>query len=564
MLLVTSVVQAQTNRLFIPETLSGTTFNLNMAPGSHEFSPGKLTQTLAFNGSFLGPTLIFNKGDFVELNVTNQIGEPTTVHWHGMHVSPKNDGGPHTVIADGTTWRPSFEVMDRATTFWYHPHLHHKTDEHVYRGLAGMIIVRDPVEALLALPRDYGVDDIPVIIQDRDFDPQGQLVFDGGGVGASGNTIIVNGTVRPFVEVGAGVVRFRILNGSNARVYQLGLDDGSSFWQIGSDGGLLNAPVAMNRLKLAPGERAEVLLDLSGKAGQTKTLMSYSSELIRAEPGGNAEALGGPPPQPGIIDGTNFSIMQIRIAGSTAISSIPATLVEIESIPESAANRTRQMILGQRPGIRGQQIINGVAMDLNVINEVVTLGDTEIWYVSNETPVPHPFHIHDVQFQILDRNGVSPELNERGWKDVVLVYPRETVRFITKFEDFADPDTPYMYHCHFLGHEDGGMMGQFIVLDPSATFIEPSQLPNGDFTVSIYPNPFVGWTTISYSLEKRSNVRITIYDTLGREVVMLFDGSRDAGPNESIWKADNVPSGTYLIQLDVDGTAVTHPVHIRK
>ena len=304
-----------------------------------------------------------------------------------------------------------------------------------------MIIVRDPVEAALALPRTYGIDDIPIIIQDRRFDAQNQLVFNGLGVGESGNTILVNGTVQPFVEVGAGVVRLRVLNGSNSRVYQLGLDNGGSFYQIGSDGGLLSAPVQLTRLKIAPGERAELLVDFGNATGQTRTLMSYSSELVRGEPGGVVQGPG-PPPQPGDIDGTDFSVLEIRVTCSTSITSIPSSLVTIQPILETDVNRTRSIALNNIPGPQGVLAINGVVFDLNVINEVVSLGDTEIWSISNVTGGPHPFHIHDIQFQILDRGGPAPSPNEQGWKDVVLVYPGETVRFITKFEDFADPIVP--------------------------------------------------------------------------------------------------------------------------
>lgn len=559
-LFLVTAVYGQTNKLVIPETLVGPTFNLTMAPSTHEFTPGVLTQTLAFNGSYLGPTLIFESQSDIELNVLNQIGEATTVHWHGMHVSPENDGGPHTVIADGSTWRPAFTVLDRATTFWYHPHLHHKTNEHVYRGLAGMIIVRDPVEAALNLPRTYGVDDIPVIIQDRQFDPSGQFVFNAGGVGAGGNTVLVNGTIDPYVELGAGVVRLRLLNGSNGRIYQIGLQNNKTFFQIGTDGGLLEQPNPLTRLRLAPGERSEILVDLSGLDGQTISLMSFSSELVRGEPGGVVMGPG-PPPRPDDINGTDFQILEIRVSGTTGVLTIPDQLVTIDRIEESSANRTRPMLLNRLGDI---DVINGVAMDLSVINEVIELGDTEIWSIQNVTGIPHPFHIHDIQFQILDRAGAPPEAFEAGWKDVVLVYPGEVVRFITKFEDFADPDTPYMYHCHFLGHEDLGMMGQFLVIDPDATVIERKDGPNRSFSLSSYPNPTTDWTTITYQLEKRARVKIVLYDALGREIKTMFEGWRDAGQNESIWKADGMGSGTYLIQITVDGKSRSLPVHIQR
>lgn len=541
------------NTLAIPETMEGPVYTLTMAPSTHEFFDGVQTDTYGFNGSYLGPTLILNKGDFVQMHVANQIGEPTTVHWHGMHVAPEDDGGPHTIIDPGTVWQPDFTVLDRATTFWYHPHLHERTGEHVYRGLAGMIIVRDPIESQLALPRTYGVDDIPVVIQDRQFDNQNQLAFRQGGAGHRGNTIVVNGTVDPVVTLGASVNRLRLLNGSNSRVYQLGLSDSSSFHMIGSDGGLLEAPVELQRLRLSPGERAEVLVDLQGRSGESLTFMSYSSELVRGEPGGVALP-NDPPAPPGSIDGTDFAVLQMTIvdAAATAVQEMPQTLVTVEDIPESSADRVRPMRLDTvSPGPGAPLGINGSVFNMNAINEVVNLGDTEIWEIVNARGGPHPFHIHDVQFQILDRSGEPPPPEESGWKDVVLVYPGERVRFITQFLDFADPDTPYMYHCHLLGHEDDGMMGAFLVIDPAATGISYSELP-GSLKLATYPNPSVDWTTISYELSHRSSVRIEVFDGLGRSVNVLFDGSRSAGSHASIWKTGNVAPGTYFIRISTD------------
>jgi len=556
--LIAAPVLAQ-NQLAIPSILEGSSISLEMRQTSHEFFSGTQTDTYAFNGSYLGPTLILEKGSTVQMNVTNNISEPTTVHWHGMHVAPQDDGGPHTVIAAGETWRPEFEVMDNATTFWYHPHLHEHTSEHVYRGLAGMIIVRDAVEAALDLPRTYGVDDIPVILQDRQFTPGSQFVFMDGGVGQQGQTMVVNGTVDPFLELSAGVNRLRLLNGSNARVYQVGLSNDDLFFQIGSDGGLLTAPVSLDRVRMAPGERAELLIDLTGRSGETIQLMSYSSELNREEPGGVNGA--GPP---GGINGTDFELLEIRVVDATAstLSTIPANLVTIEPILESEVDNVRPITLNTIGGPGTPLAINGVTLDLNVINEVVQLGDTEIWEITNRTGGPHPFHIHDIQFQILDRGGVAPAANEAGWKDVVLVYPNEPVRFITRFLDFADPEVPYMYHCHFLGHEDGGMMGQFIVLDPNATSLARNELPDSNFLISAYPNPTTDWSTISYTLDERSHVSIQLFDGVGRFMKTLFDGYRSAGENETIWKANEVSAGVYFVRLIVDGQIQTKPVSV--
>ena len=524
---------------------------------------GVETNTYAFNERYLGPTLIMNKGDDIQINVTNSIGESTTVHWHGMHVSPANDGGPHTSFDDGETWSPAFTVLDKATTFWYHPHLHHKTNEHVYRGLAGMIIIRDDEEALLDLPRTYGVDDIPLILQDRQFDRRGQLVFNEGGSGAGGDVMVINGTLDPHLTVPAQVVRFRVVNGSGARVYNLGFDDNRMYHQIGSDGGLLSAPVMLNRIRLAPGERAEFLLDVVGDEDQTLELVNYASELNRGEPGGTG-GMGNNP-----LDGTDTAFLTIQVGetGNAPVTSIPNALVTVTRIPEEEAVRTRPIRLdggGRGQGGPSPFTINGVSMDLTVINEVVNLDDTEIWELTNTTNIPHPFHIHDIQFYVLDRNGQQPPPNEQGRKDVVMVYPNETVRFITTFDDFADPDIPYMYHCHLLGHEDAGMMGQFIVIDNTDTGIEDLASQPRSIVTSSYPNPFTHQTKFAYTLPQRSDIRIDVFNVLGQRVKTVFDGARDAGTYELIWKSGNLPSGTYLVQLVTPYERVTHAVLLHR
>ena len=220
-----------TNELTIPPTLEGTSFSLTIDESTRQFFDGQATETIGFNGNFLGPTLIFNKGDDISITVNNDLAESTTVHWHGMHVSPEDDGGPHTIIEAGMVWNPQFTVLDRATTFWYHPHLHERTNEHVTKG-AGMIIVKSDDEAALSLPRTYGEDDIPLIIQGKSFSDDNQLE-----PREDDNVYMVNGTLDPYVSVPSQMVRFRALNGSNERVINIGLEDDRNFYQIGSDGG---------------------------------------------------------------------------------------------------------------------------------------------------------------------------------------------------------------------------------------------------------------------------------------------------------------------------------------
>lgn len=465
------------NQLIIPELLTGNEFNLSLQHGNTQLFDGVATQTMGVNGPNLAPTLIFENGDFININVTNNLDEETTIHWHGMHISPENDGGPHSVIYPGEIWNPQFEIMEKACTMWYHPHLHQKTNEHVTKGITGLIIIKDEEEAELNLPRTYGVDDFPLILQTKQFDDSNQIV-----IGEHLDNIpMVNSTIEAFAEFPAQVVRLRLLNGSSMRAFNVGFSNNATFYQIGSDGGLLTQPVNMTRLLLAPAERAEILVDLSGLENQTIELKSFGSTIPQSVYGVATlvsmmgDFLEGYSSNE--LNGSDFTLLQINIENQTVnpILSIPEDLVEVTPLLEVDATTTRTLqIQGTNMmanGISGPFEFNNQSFNMNVINQMVMINDTEIWEVFNASLIAHPFHIHDVQFYILDRNGVIPALNERGRKDVVLVNQMETIRFIAKFEDFADVEIPYMYHCHMLQHEDNGLMGQFIVVDPNP--VEP-------------------------------------------------------------------------------------------
>ena len=252
-------VFAQGNPLYIPPVLNGPIYNLNMQNGTRSFRPGVNSATRGFNGNILGPTLILQAGQNVAMNVHNGIGEETTVHWHGLHVSPENDGGPHSVIDPNENWTPIFKVMNHAATYWYHPHLHGQTDKHVSQGLAGMLIVKDSAESSYNLPRTYGVDDFPVIVQTKSIDAAGTIhPFT-----YQDSIIMVNATREPLVTVPRQLVRLRLLNGSSHRVFRFGLTSDSGFYQIASDDGMLSNAAWMTRLELSPGERAEILVNFS-------------------------------------------------------------------------------------------------------------------------------------------------------------------------------------------------------------------------------------------------------------------------------------------------------------
>ncbi len=473
-------------RLRIPDQLFGTVvdgrreFRLTVAEGLQEFLPGVQTQTAGVNGPYLGPTVRLRRGENVELIVQNNLAEMTTMHWHGMHVPARMDGTPHQRIEPGASWTASFRVNQQAAPLWYHPHPHGATGRQVYRGVSGLMWIDDETSAKLDLPKTYGVDDFPLVIQDRQFGPNGEFRFAVTQGAVYGNTMLVNGTWNPFLSVESRLIRFRLLNGSNARIYHVGFEDERVFHQIATDGGFLDAPLPTDRVILAPGERAEILVDFSD--GAEVVLKSYPDGRFLETV---ADVFGG-------IGSGHLELLKFVPQPATRDShSLPGRLNTIPRIDPSQAAKTRPMVLGGplrvgrggrgRQGGRGGGVgppINGKIMDMGRIDEVVRLGDIEIWDVENRGGQPHPFHVHLVQFQILERNGQPPTGADLGWKDTVLVPTGDLVRIIMRFEGYADPQVPYMYHCHIMEHEDNGMMGQFLVVEDPEQFTHATWHPS--------------------------------------------------------------------------------------
>jgi FtsP/CotA-like multicopper oxidase with cupredoxin domain len=537
------------NPLRIPSALYGNQFNLNLVMG---FTPyfGQQTMTMGANGNIMGPTLFLDQGDSVTINVTNSLGHESTIHWHGLHVSPENDGGPHSIIADGATWNTRFKVMDWASTYWYHPHLHMHTDEQLTKGLAGFVIVKDSLETNLNLPRTYGVDDIPLLVQSRGFDSTNQFL-----VGSAADSfVLVNGTMNPYIDAPSQIVRFRLLNGSSERSYNFGFSDNRNFYVIGSDGGLLTAPVSLTRLKLSPGERAEILVDFGAHQGQTIYLMSYASEFLNGIYGAAQPGMGAGQQIPGYstnpLNGRNFNILEIRVGAATAnpVNSVPTSLVTHNPWTEGTENITRTLTFRSTvtgpTAINGPFTINNQAYDMDVVNYTIPLDNIEIWSLINSSPIAHPFHIHDVQFYILDINGVAPAAHEQGRKDVVMVMPMQTVRIITKFEDFTSDTMPYMYHCHLLTHEDDGMMGQFLVVDTSTnTAVNP--INNKQINVNLFPNPFSEKATLVLEGDLVENFSLEIYNIQGKRL------QTDININGNVAEINrsNLNAGIYFYQI---------------
>lgn len=540
------------NPLNIPPVLTGLNFNLNVQAGTQPFYPGNPTPTYGINGAFLSPTIVVNKGDIVTLNVINTLNVATTMHWHGLHVAPENDGGPHQSIAAGSTWSPSFEILNNAGTYWYHPHGEGKTELHVGKGLSGLFIVHDPTELSLGLPQTYGVDDIPLIVQTKAFDVLHQIAI----ADHMDTAIFVNGTLHATTDLPAQVVRLRLLNGSSMRSFYFGFSNNMTFYQIATDGGLVATPNAVTRLLLAPGERSEVLVDLSGMNGQSVDLMSYASEMPVGVFG--SPAVGVAPDtmemyDENFLNGADFQLVEFNIVAQNAspITSIPATLVPYTPFDVADVDVNRMLIFdtitlvpGSVPSLaEGPFGINATTFNMDSINITIPLNSTEVWTLKNNTHIAHPFHIHDVQFNVIEKSGTTPPITEQGWKDVILVMPHDSVKFITQFTTFTDEMVPYMYHCHLLHHKDDGMMGSFLVIDPFASLGENTN--NNQLTA--YPNPASGEWKITGNWNQ-STVSIEIVNALGQ--LLFSQNYSDLKEGETIVLPNSgFESGVYFARI---------------
>ncbi|MBI9108482.1 MAG: multicopper oxidase domain-containing protein [Spirochaetales bacterium] len=422
----------------IPPILSGMNLNLQIQEGSLEL-PFGTSASYGFNGDYLGPTIRVRKDDYITMQIENTLSESTTVHWHGLHVPAEFDGGPHQIIKAGQVWKPKFQIAQNAATLWYHPHLMGKTAEHVYRGLAGMFIIDDDYSDSLSLPDEYGVNDIPLIIQDREFDRNGSFTYGPSHAdlmqGYIGNAVLVNGAFKPELELSRGTYRFRILNGSNSSIYRLTFSDSRQFTVIAGDGGFLPKSVGVENLILSPGERFEILMDFK------------TSEIIKL----NLEIYGS----------TGHEIMTMKIVGNNGrYFEHPANFLYEPANFESLDLKKRSFIMETRG--MGIFTINGARMDMNVINFTMDKNSNEIWTIRNQgmgmMNIPHSFHVHDTQFKVLSFNGRLPGPLYSGPKDTILVMPGDVAVIGVSFKDYTGI---YMYHCHLLEHEDTGMMGQF-------------------------------------------------------------------------------------------------------
>ena len=443
----------------------GNAVNLKAASGRHAFIKGKPTQTYGYSAPVLGPVVRLRRGDKVEMTVENALDVVTTVHWHGLLVPGHNDGGPQQLIHPRNTWRPVLTVDQAAATLWFHPHPHHDTARQIYMGLTGMIIIDDGSDARLDLPRTFGIDDLPIILQDRSLDSDGSIEYDNKDLnqldviyGVRGETIIVNGAIAPFAKVPPGLVRLRLLNAANAQNFELRFSDKRTFYVIASDGGFLLAPVAVTQLTISPAERFEVLVDFAD--GKPVALETGPDEEMGVF--GNVAA-----------DGSADYVPVMRFEPTVTtpmVMELPTRLVEPAAASPASAVQRRQFILNSglcasRPeaGVHANMPaligINGKPYDIGRIDVETKLKTTEVWEVVS-IGMAHPFHVHGALFRILSIEGAPPAAHLTGWKDTVLV--EDKAELLVAFDRPATREHPFMYHCHILEHEEAGLMAQYV------------------------------------------------------------------------------------------------------
>ena len=555
-------IQAQYNDMLMPQALYGTTFDLNIHESTKQLLPVNQTITGAINNeNFWGPTLFINKGDLVHMNVTNNLNESTTLHWHGMHLPAVMDGGPHQVIPINTLWQPYWTVMNQASTLWYHPHLHETTQAQLTKGIGGFIIVKDAIESTLALPRTYGVDDIVLALTSRSFNATTNTFVSTTRV--YGDNMLTNGTLNAQYTLPKQFVRMRILNAEIERGYNLGFSDNRTFYIIGNDGGLLNAPVPVTRVKLMVGERIEILVDLSNDAlGSSLNLKAYNSGQAFGFPGGEPNTTGD---FGSLLNNVDFNVLHINVGAATTsptpITALPTTLVN--NTYWTAADATVNRAIAVTNGNPGPGSVpfnfDNVTYSLTMTPKVVNLNAIEKWTVTNNNVFGHSFHLHDVEFKIVARNGNATTVgtHESGWKDTFYLPKNESVTFVAKFDDFADSDVnhPYMYHCHFGGHEDGGMMGQFIV---AGTMANNENAPSTAF--SLYPNPANDRLFVNLKDASVEIYYVIISTIHGRVVMMLPQPEWKNGIDIS-----SLEAGVYTFQMmDKQTKSVTTKKFIKK
>jgi len=463
--------------------------SLTAAPAQVQIFPGEATTVWTYTGqvikgdpnslintdqSYLGPIIRTRQNQKIRIHFRNNLSAKSIIHWHGLHVPAEMDGHPMYVIPTGDTFTYEFEVLNRAGTYWYHPHPHGRTGHQVYGGLAGLFLVSDDEENKLNLPAEAL--DIPLVIQDRAFNNDNQLIYLPRGMhdsmtGMLGDTICVNGRPDFKLSVSTRMYRLRILNGSNSRIYKLAWKDGLPLTVIATDGGLLEKPIRKKYVVLGPAERIELWADFSKyPVGTSLELVSkyFEAAMQQSAMGPRRGMMGGDI----LPNGAPFSVLKIDVTREEKETrSLPQKLSSIERYqPRDTDNyeNPRQFSFFMRH-MRG--LINGRTFQMQEVagDEMIRLNSTELWELSNDDPgmgmmmmpMPHPVHLHGKQFQVVERSGALHNgYVDEGWKDTVLLMPGERARIVANFSDYPGM---FLYHCHILEHGDMGMMRNYQV-----------------------------------------------------------------------------------------------------
>lgn len=437
--------------LRLPPAVTPYGLTLTAAPGTADFGGGLVGPGWLLNGSLPSPLLRLRRGDTFQATLLNQLPQDCILHWHGISPPEAMDGHPRLAVAPGESYEYQYTMEERAGMYWYHPHTHLHTAEQTYRGMAGLLLVSDEEEDALELPS--GDREIPLVVQDRRVDAAGVPYYDPFGAdlmaGYMGTEAFVNGTRRPYLEVDSALYRFRLLNGSNARIFRLARSDGGPVILIGNDGGLIDMPRSVDWVDVGPAERIDFLLDLSGLGVEERIMLR---SLPFSIPGGPMGASN--------LQGQALDLLELRVTRSVQEQmSIPAALPVVPGPDPTAAVRERTF------SFRSEfmtHTINGLSFEVDRIDVRVPFGDTEIWSFVNDSFLPHPVHLHATHFKVLSRTGgrgrVMP--SEEGIKDTVMILPLETVRVAVRFSAYRGL---FLLHCHNLEHEDMGMMLNVLV-----------------------------------------------------------------------------------------------------
>lgn len=463
---------------------------IEIKAGKSSFKAGTVTKTWGYNGDLLGPTLKLTSGKPVTIDIRNHLSEETTVHWHGLEMTGEADGGPHAMIVPGGSRTVSFTPEQPEATCWFHPHTHGKTGYQVAMGLGGLVLIEDENSINTGLPNRWGVDDIPVVLQDKRLNKEGQIDYQldvmSAAVGWFGDIMLTNGVVLPQHIAPRGWLRLRLLNGCNARSLNIAVSDGRELYVVASDGGLLAEPVAVNELSILPGERFEVLVNTFD--GKTFDLVTLPVVQI----GMTLPPFDQPLPvlriQPQLF--SSRTILSERLTTLPALPSLTGlNRRNLHLAMDSRLDMQGMMVLSQRYGEQAMagmgmhhgnmnhgdmhhggelnfhraNTINGQAFSMTEPAFDVKQGQYERWVISGVGDMMlHPFHIHGTRFRILSENGRKPAAHRSGWKDIVHVEGKES-EVLVQFKHTAGAKHPFMAHCHLLEHEDTGMMLGFTV-----------------------------------------------------------------------------------------------------